>query len=79
MVDEVVTEAAPVAEAVHAAVPVEEPLPPAIFERFWESGIIWCRFCGTTDGVNWRKGPWGSKTLCKYVDPCVECVANVDA
>lgn len=24
----------------------------------------WCRYCGTTNGVNWRPGPWGKRTLC---------------
>ncbi|CAB5191867.1 unnamed protein product [Rhizophagus irregularis] len=29
-----------------------------------KSGIDWCRYCGTTEGVNWRPGPWGKRTLC---------------
>ncbi|KAG2224279.1 hypothetical protein INT45_012847 [Circinella minor] len=35
-----------------------------IFERLTHSGIDWCRYCGTTEGVNWRPGPWGKRTLC---------------
>ncbi|KAI8084048.1 uncharacterized protein B0P05DRAFT_535992 [Gilbertella persicaria] len=35
-----------------------------VFERLTESGIDWCRYCGTTEGVNWRPGPWGKRTLC---------------
>lgn len=37
---------------------------PTIFEKLLQSGIDWCRYCGTTNGVNWRPGPWGKKTLC---------------
>ncbi|CAG8475584.1 2521_t:CDS:2 [Ambispora leptoticha] len=37
---------------------------PTIFESFTESGVDWCRYCGTTEGVNWRPGPWGKRTLC---------------
>lgn len=36
-----------------------------IFERLTHAGIDWCRYCGTTEGVNWRPGPWGKRTLCK--------------
>lgn len=36
-----------------------------IFERLTQAGIDWCRYCGTTEGVNWRPGPWGKRTLCK--------------
>ncbi|KAI7879678.1 hypothetical protein K492DRAFT_108231, partial [Lichtheimia hyalospora FSU 10163] len=35
-----------------------------IFERLTHAGIDWCRYCGTTEGVNWRPGPWGKRTLC---------------
>jgi hypothetical protein len=37
---------------------------PTIFERLTEASIDWCRYCGTTEGVNWRPGPWGKRTLC---------------
>lgn len=36
-----------------------------LFEKLTHSGIDWCRYCGTTEGVNWRPGPWGKRTLCK--------------
>ncbi|KAI8384010.1 hypothetical protein BD560DRAFT_384611 [Blakeslea trispora] len=36
-----------------------------LFEKLTASGIDWCRYCGTTEGVNWRPGPWGKRTLCK--------------
>lgn len=36
-----------------------------VFERLTQAGIDWCRYCGTTEGVNWRPGPWGKRTLCK--------------
>ncbi|OBZ85852.1 hypothetical protein A0J61_06098 [Choanephora cucurbitarum] len=35
-----------------------------LFENLTASGIDWCRYCGTTEGVNWRPGPWGKRTLC---------------
>ncbi|CAJ0756591.1 13557_t:CDS:10 [Entrophospora sp. SA101] len=38
----------------------QQPLAQAV-----ASGIDWCRYCGTTEGVNWRPGPWGKRTLCK--------------
>ncbi|KAF7721075.1 hypothetical protein EC973_005493 [Apophysomyces ossiformis] len=34
------------------------------FEQLTMTGIDWCRYCGTTEGVNWRPGPWGKRTLC---------------
>ncbi|KAG0167522.1 hypothetical protein DFQ28_006831 [Apophysomyces sp. BC1034] len=36
-----------------------------LFENLTQAGIDWCRYCGTTEGVNWRPGPWGKRTLCK--------------
>lgn len=36
-----------------------------LFEQLTQAGIDWCRYCGTTEGVNWRPGPWGKRTLCK--------------
>ncbi|KAI9486468.1 MAG: hypothetical protein EXX96DRAFT_516519 [Benjaminiella poitrasii] len=38
--------------------------PTTLFENLTQSGIDWCRYCGTTEGVNWRPGPWGKRTLC---------------
>ncbi|KAI9267547.1 hypothetical protein EDC94DRAFT_514681 [Helicostylum pulchrum] len=35
-----------------------------VFQHLTEVGIDWCRYCGTTEGVNWRPGPWGKRTLC---------------
>ncbi|KAI9363735.1 hypothetical protein BD770DRAFT_380335 [Pilaira anomala] len=35
-----------------------------VFQHLTEAGIDWCRYCGTTEGVNWRPGPWGKRTLC---------------
>ncbi|KAI8379396.1 uncharacterized protein BYT42DRAFT_568655 [Radiomyces spectabilis] len=35
-----------------------------VFEYLTQSGVDWCRYCGTTEGVNWRPGPWGKRTLC---------------
>ncbi|KAJ1921525.1 hypothetical protein H4219_000562 [Mycoemilia scoparia] len=42
-----------------------ESLKPTIFEQLTGSGVDWCRYCGTTEGINWRPGPWGKRTLCK--------------
>jgi hypothetical protein len=36
-----------------------------LFQNLTQLGIDWCRYCGTTEGVNWRPGPWGKRTLCK--------------
>lgn len=35
-----------------------------IYQILSKLGTAWCRYCGTTCGVNWRTGPWGKKTLC---------------
>ncbi|PVU92729.1 hypothetical protein BB561_003653 [Smittium simulii] len=35
-----------------------------IFQEFTKNGVDWCRYCGTTEGINWRPGPWGRRTLC---------------
>ncbi|KAI8334837.1 hypothetical protein EDC96DRAFT_525214 [Choanephora cucurbitarum] len=35
-----------------------------VFQHLTETSIDWCRYCGTTEGVNWRPGPWGKRTLC---------------
>ncbi|KAG0245636.1 hypothetical protein B0O80DRAFT_429004 [Mortierella sp. GBAus27b] len=37
---------------------------PTLFQILTKHGIDWCRYCGTTEGVNWRPGPWGKRTLC---------------
>lgn len=38
---------------------------PTIFQKLTKANVDWCRYCGTTEGVNWRPGPWGKRTLCK--------------
>lgn len=38
---------------------------PTIYEKLTKASVDWCRYCGTTEGVNWRPGPWGKRTLCK--------------
>ncbi|KAJ2719544.1 hypothetical protein GGI07_005153 [Coemansia sp. Benny D115] len=43
---------------------VRESLRPTIFEELSHNGVDWCRYCGTTEGINWRPGPWGKRTLC---------------
>lgn len=42
-----------------------EPANDTIFQQFTQAEVDWCRYCGTTEGVNWRPGPWGKRTLCK--------------
>lgn len=37
---------------------------PTLFQILTKANIDWCRYCGTTEGVNWRPGPWGKRTLC---------------
>ncbi|KAL0084543.1 hypothetical protein F4703DRAFT_1737496 [Phycomyces blakesleeanus] len=37
---------------------------PTVFESLTDTGVDWCRYCGTTESVNWRPGPWGKRTLC---------------
>ncbi|CEI98026.1 hypothetical protein RMCBS344292_12144 [Rhizopus microsporus] len=44
--------------------PIEGEDRKTMFQQLTESGIDWCRYCGTTEGVNWRPGPWGKRTLC---------------
>ncbi|KAL1917242.1 uncharacterized protein VTP21DRAFT_4898 [Calcarisporiella thermophila] len=47
-----------------------EPCPPrptrhpTLFQQLTKAQRDWCRYCGTTEGVNWRPGPWGKRTLC---------------
>ncbi|KAJ2461219.1 hypothetical protein GGF42_000333 [Coemansia sp. RSA 2424] len=43
---------------------VRESQRPTVFEELSHNGIDWCRYCGTTEGINWRPGPWGKRTLC---------------
>ncbi|CAO3687194.1 unnamed protein product [Rhizopus stolonifer] len=43
---------------------VDDFSPKTMFQHLTESNIDWCRYCGTTEGVNWRPGPWGKRTLC---------------
>ncbi|KAG0208509.1 hypothetical protein BGX28_000563 [Mortierella sp. GBA30] len=40
------------------------PKTPTLFQILTKANIDWCRYCGTTEGVNWRPGPWGKRTLC---------------
>ncbi|KAF9121090.1 hypothetical protein BGW39_010851, partial [Mortierella sp. 14UC] len=40
------------------------PQAPTLFQLLTKANIDWCRYCGTTEGVNWRPGPWGKRTLC---------------
>ncbi|KAL9537300.1 hypothetical protein MBANPS3_011899 [Mucor bainieri] len=35
-----------------------------MFQQLTDASVDWCRYCGTTEGVNWRPGPWGKRTLC---------------
>ncbi|KAI9473741.1 MAG: hypothetical protein EXX96DRAFT_316334 [Benjaminiella poitrasii] len=44
--------------------PITEDDTKTVFQHLTEAGIDWCRYCGTTEGVNWRPGPWGKRTLC---------------
>ncbi|KAG0279507.1 hypothetical protein BGZ95_001023 [Linnemannia exigua] len=41
-----------------------KPQAPTLFQMLTKANIDWCRYCGTTEGVNWRPGPWGKRTLC---------------
>ncbi|KAG1046891.1 hypothetical protein G6F43_010641 [Rhizopus delemar] len=43
---------------------IKENCSKTMFQQLTEFGIDWCRYCGTTEGVNWRPGPWGKRTLC---------------
>ncbi|KAI8340640.1 hypothetical protein BC941DRAFT_223778 [Chlamydoabsidia padenii] len=35
-----------------------------LYKHLLKHRVDWCRYCGTTEGVNWRPGPWGKRTLC---------------
>lgn len=35
-----------------------------LYQILLEKNLNWCRYCGTTEGVSWRPGPWGKNTLC---------------
>ncbi|KAI8333058.1 hypothetical protein BC941DRAFT_434983 [Chlamydoabsidia padenii] len=35
-----------------------------LYKHLLKQRVDWCRYCGTTEGVNWRPGPWGKRTLC---------------
>ncbi|ORZ16491.1 hypothetical protein BCR42DRAFT_491522 [Absidia repens] len=37
---------------------------PTLYQKLTKTNVDWCRYCGTTEGVNWRPGPWGKRTLC---------------
>lgn len=52
---------------VDSLLPQAPPRPtatPTIYQKLTKANIDWCRYCGTTEGVNWRPGPWGKRTLC---------------
>ncbi|KAI9261156.1 hypothetical protein BY458DRAFT_439668 [Sporodiniella umbellata] len=41
--------------------PKAEPRPtaqPTLYQKLTKANVDWCRYCGTTEGVNWRPGPW---------------------
>ena len=42
---------------------LDETLP--LFEALNAAGVPWCRYCGTTESLSWRPGPWGPNTLCR--------------
>lgn len=46
-------------------VPPRATAQPTIYQKLTKANVDWCRYCGTTEGVNWRPGPWGKRTLCK--------------
>ncbi|CAO3621232.1 unnamed protein product [Mucor fragilis] len=46
------------------AVPPRSTAQPTIYQKLTKANVDWCRYCGTTEGVNWRPGPWGKRTLC---------------
>ncbi|KAI8070489.1 hypothetical protein BC940DRAFT_235849 [Gongronella butleri] len=45
-------------------VPPRATATPSIYQKLTKANMDWCRYCGTTEGVNWRPGPWGKRTLC---------------
>lgn len=54
--------------SIYDHVPQVPPRPtsyPTIYQKLTKANVDWCRYCGTTEGVNWRPGPWGKRTLCK--------------
>ncbi|KAG1463748.1 hypothetical protein G6F56_005219 [Rhizopus delemar] len=51
----------------YSHLPKAEPRPtaqPTLYQKLTKANVDWCRYCGTTEGVNWRPGPWGKRTLC---------------
>ncbi|KAG0165702.1 hypothetical protein DFQ28_008324 [Apophysomyces sp. BC1034] len=46
------------------SVPPRPTTQPTIYQKLTKANVDWCRYCGTTEGVNWRPGPWGKRTLC---------------
>jgi hypothetical protein len=62
------TESVPQQQQAIARTDLAAPRPtenPTIFQKLTKANVDWCRYCGTTEGVNWRPGPWGKRTLCK--------------
>ncbi|KAF9434383.1 hypothetical protein BGZ76_008113 [Entomortierella beljakovae] len=47
-----------------AVTETKSPRSLTLFQVLTKANIDWCRYCGTTEGVNWRPGPWGKRTLC---------------
>ncbi|CAO3644927.1 unnamed protein product [Cunninghamella echinulata] len=45
-------------------VPPRSTCHPTLYQKLTDANMDWCRYCGTTEGVNWRPGPWGKRTLC---------------
>ncbi|SAM02359.1 hypothetical protein [Absidia glauca] len=58
---------APVLVESHDHLEKVDPRPtchPTLYQKLTKANVDWCRYCGTTEGVNWRPGPWGKRTLC---------------
>lgn len=52
-------------EQIDLVEPMKDDDEKTLYQYLTEQSIDWCRYCGTTEGVNWRPGPWGKRTLCK--------------
>ncbi|KAF9306655.1 hypothetical protein BGZ74_004594 [Mortierella antarctica] len=56
--------ASPASKKSSTSCEVKSTKTPTLFQILTKANIDWCRYCGTTEGVNWRPGPWGKRTLC---------------
>lgn len=56
--------ASPASKKASSLCEVKSTKTPTLFQILTKANIDWCRYCGTTEGVNWRPGPWGKRTLC---------------